>query len=270
LGYADKIFRLPLTVLIVAVYTGLHPYLAEAAATRRFSDFRNLVDRTIRASLFVLLPLGLAVLLLGQPIVMLVYQRGAFTASATSATAAVLFYMGLQIPSLGLWFVYDRSFICLGRTSYLMVVALALISLKLVFSVLLVHLLGLPGLACATVIAFSSSAIVMHIALGRFLGESARGMPGADLIRLTAAALAASVIAALTWSLLVQEWAGIASPVAHIAVVVLVMTAVYVALAAALNQGFVRENWRGLRSFISGYSRKASGDPTSAAASRIQ
>jgi len=244
LGYADKIFRLPLTVLIAAIYTGLHPYLAEAAATKRFDDFQKLVERMTRITLFILLPVGLMIILLRQPIVVMVYQRGAFTASATNATTGVLLYLGLQVPSLGIWYVYDRALVCLGRTSYLMGLAIFLVFVKFVGSIALVPLLGLAGLACATLIATFASALVMHVATYRLLGRTGLSLPSAPIIKIVASALAAALASALAWSWVAQGPQWVATPAAHAAFVLAAMACLYLGFTAVLNRGQLRETWR--------------------------
>jgi putative peptidoglycan lipid II flippase len=246
LGYADKIFRLPLTVLIAAIYTGLHPYLAEAAAARRYDDFQQLADRMLRVTLFLLLPVGLAIVLLRQPIVVMVYQRGAFTASATNATVGVLLYLGLQVPALGLWYVYDRALVSLRRTSYLMVFALLTIAVKFVMSLALIRTLGLAGLACATLVALSASVVFMHVALHRLLRAASSVMLGADVVKIVVAALGATLISTLTWSWLAGGPAWVALPLVHTALVMLLMASTYAVFTLALNHNRLRGGWRSL------------------------
>jgi putative peptidoglycan lipid II flippase len=250
LGYADKIFRLPLTVLISAMYTGLHPYLAEAATNRQFDDFRNIVQRMVRVTLFVLLPIGLAVVLVREPIVVLVYQRGAFTPAATRATASVLLYLGLLIPTLGLWFVYDRALICIGRTKYLMGFALMSIALKLLGSIALIGPLGLAGLACATVIATLISVVAMHIALNRFLGTKGSLMPEAVVWKIVGAACLAALVTAFVWLWLAGGPHWVTSPAMHTASVLVIMASVYLVLSAALHRAAFSRIWSTLRQYL--------------------
>jgi putative peptidoglycan lipid II flippase len=244
LGYADKIFRLPLTVLIAAVYTGLHPYLAEAAASRRFDDFQLVVDRISRATLFILLPIGLALVVLSQPIVVMVYQRGAFTASAADATAGVLLYLGLQIPFLGLWYVYDRAFVCLGRTSYLMGFALLLVAAKWMLSIVLIKALGLPGVACATLIAIFGMSLLMRSTLNHMFGKPRLALPTATILKILLAAVAAALLAAWTWSSVGQGLAWANSPIGHTSLVLIVMAIAYASIWAALNPHTIGDSLR--------------------------
>ena len=174
LNYADRIFRVPLTVLIAALYTTVHPFFAEAAAQRRFDDFGTLFRRMIRAAVFVLLPIGVAILLLRQPIVAVVYQRGAFDTHAAGATASVLAFLGLLVPVLGLWYVCDRALTCLHRTKHLMVLAGFATALKFGSSLVLVSRLGLPGLPLSTLITFGASVAIMMGFLRSDLGNRIR------------------------------------------------------------------------------------------------
>lgn len=232
LNYADRIFRVPLTVLIAALYTSVHPFFAEAAAQRRYDDFGALFRNMIRAGVFVLLPIGLAILVLRHPIVAFVYQRGAFDAQATKATASVLAYLAFLVPALGLWYVCDRALTCLHRTKQLMVLAAFATALKFGASLVLVGRLGLPGLPLATLITFGASVGVMMGFLRSDLGDRVRVSTWV-MSRIALAALVSSAGLWATWSGLSAMHLG---PVAiQMSIAVLVGIGLYLLASRALK-----------------------------------
>ncbi len=234
LGYADKIFRLPLVILIAAIYTSMHPFLSEAAVQSRMEDFVGLVDRMIRVSVFLLLPLGFAIAILREPLVTLIYQRGSFGAQAASSTAGVLMYLGLLVPVLGIWYIYDRALTALSRTPILMFLAAGAILAKLILSLLLVPRMGLVGLPLATVMGFGLAILGMHLALKRAMRVDSI-IQWRALLRTSFAGTLAAGVLWLGWYFLGSSSASHAQVVFHLVTVIAVAMASYVGFATLLG-----------------------------------
>ena len=91
LNYAFRFLQLPIGVFGVAIAHGVdHPLRRRRrrrAIARRWS--RHLVEG-LRLVAFLCVPATVGLLVLGEPIIRLIYQRGAFHAWDTTATAAAL------------------------------------------------------------------------------------------------------------------------------------------------------------------------------------
>ena len=70
---------LPQGIFAVAVTTVLFPTLARLAARDVAEGLRRALDGGLRQIAFLLVPAGLLSIVLAEPIVRLVYQRGEFT-----------------------------------------------------------------------------------------------------------------------------------------------------------------------------------------------
>jgi putative peptidoglycan lipid II flippase len=100
LGYAQKIFLLPLGVWAVQIAESSYPYIVLAFATDDVTKGYLLARGAIRRILFFIVPAMTGLLLLAPGIVRVIYQRGAFTASNTVLVAHVLQgYMGMLLFS---------------------------------------------------------------------------------------------------------------------------------------------------------------------------
>lgn len=98
LFYADRLAQLPVGVLSVALSSVLLPSLSSARARGDHVTFeRNLCD-SLRFTSALLLPMSVGLYLYAEPLVEVLFQRGAF--GAQSATMTALALKGL---SLGLW-----------------------------------------------------------------------------------------------------------------------------------------------------------------------
>ncbi|MCG6121772.1 MAG: murein biosynthesis integral membrane protein MurJ [Microvirga sp.] len=98
LHYADRLFQLPLGLLAAGVGIALLPAVA---ARWRAGDREGGVaalNRAMEAALLVALPAGLALALIADPIVAVLFERGAFGAQDRAATAATLAGLAVGLP----------------------------------------------------------------------------------------------------------------------------------------------------------------------------
>ena len=110
---AFRIYMLPQGVFSVAVATVLFPSLARLAARRDLNGFRRTSSLGLRQISFLLVPASIVTAVLAEPMTRLIYQRGAFTASQTTAVAACLAALCLGLTFNGTMLMLNRSFFSL-------------------------------------------------------------------------------------------------------------------------------------------------------------
>lgn len=169
--YANKLIQLPLGILLTALLIPLFPMLTQAAvAGDRAELFRRMNQglATIGLATFPLIALFIAA---GEPLVAVVFQRGAFDATDTKLTAVVL-----ALCSLGIWTYAARDlmirvFYALddGRTPLL--VSLASLGVTVAAMAAVIGPFGLNGLAAATAGVTVFNCLAIALLLRRKLGE---------------------------------------------------------------------------------------------------
>ncbi len=162
LYFAAEITRLPFTLVARAVQNrSLRDLPAPASLMDRERTQRLLVDG-FRNSLFLLAPLAILLIVLAEPFVALLLERGHFSAAETTGTARVVQFYALGLMGWGLQSLTARIFAARLEARSAMVTDIALLALQLPLTVLLARTrLGVAGIALAA----SLAAIV--IALGR-------------------------------------------------------------------------------------------------------
>ncbi|HZR92824.1 MAG TPA: murein biosynthesis integral membrane protein MurJ [Gaiellaceae bacterium] len=110
---AFRIYMLPQGMFSVAVATVLFPSLARLAARGDVDGFRRTSAVGLRQIGFLLIPASAASAALAEPIVRLVYQRGAFTADQTDIVAQCLAAFSLGLAFNGAMLMLNRSFFSL-------------------------------------------------------------------------------------------------------------------------------------------------------------
>jgi putative peptidoglycan lipid II flippase len=199
---AFRIYQLPQGIFSVAIATVLFPTLARFASRGAIDDLRATLANGMRQILFVLLPAAAAVLALSEPMIRLVYQRGAFDAAETTLVATALFWFAFSLPTNGLYLLQTRTFFSLQRPW----MATGLAGMDLVVSTLAAWALykpfGTGGIVAGTGIGTSAAAIAQAAVLRRELGGLEIGRLLATTARIAIASLALAGASYGVWHLL--------------------------------------------------------------------
>jgi putative peptidoglycan lipid II flippase len=189
---AFRIYQLPQGIFSVAIATVLFPTLARFASRGEHDNLRATMANGMRQILFVLLPAAAAVLVLSEPMIRLVYQRGEFTPGQTTLVATALFWFAFSLPTNGLFLLLTRTFFGLQRPWVPTTIAAANLAVTALAALGLYHL-GVGGIVASTAIATTVSVFAQCVILRRLLGglELGRLADTGARIALASAALAA-------------------------------------------------------------------------------
>ncbi|HEU4753901.1 MAG TPA: murein biosynthesis integral membrane protein MurJ, partial [Armatimonadota bacterium] len=97
LAYTNRLMQLPLGIFGQAIGIAVLPTLSQQAAQDDMVAFRRTLNYGVRLALFLTVPTSILLIVLAQPLITLVYQRGNFTAAdtANATPALVLFCLGV-------------------------------------------------------------------------------------------------------------------------------------------------------------------------------
>lgn len=167
LYYADRISQLPLGVIGAAVGTALLPLLARQLRTGQKLSAHRSQNRAIELSLAFALPAALAMAVVAEPIIQTLFERGAFGAEATAATALALIAYAAGLPAFVLVKALTPGFFARGDTATPVKVAMGVVALNLGLNLALTPLLGHVGIALATSAASWANVLVLGALLMR-------------------------------------------------------------------------------------------------------
>ncbi len=196
LYYADRVNQLPLGVIGTAVGTALLPLLSRQARTGDAAGAVATLNRAIEISMALTLPAALALGVAGQPIMLVLFGRGAFDATSALLSSQSLAAYAFGLPAFVVLKVLVPAFFAHGDTGTPVRVGMVAIALNLVLNLLFMVPLAHAGPALAT----SLSAIFNVLALSVVL--SRRGQLVVDprlRRRLPRMALAALAMAGALW-----------------------------------------------------------------------
>jgi putative peptidoglycan lipid II flippase len=203
IDYAFRLYMLPQGIFSVAVATVLFPALSRLAARRDLDGLRALTAAGLRQIALLLVPCAAATLVLAEPIVRLVYERGEFDAQSTDLTAEALFWFSLSLPFAGANLLLTRTFFSLRRPWLPTALGAMNLAVNAAVAFALYRPLGIAGIVLGIAVASAAMTLGQARLLARELGgdlEGARTLSALARMLLAAAALA-GVAYALWWAL---------------------------------------------------------------------
>jgi putative peptidoglycan lipid II flippase len=186
LFYAFVVFQLPYGVFVVAIATALMPELSERFTRGDPSGFRENLYFGLRTTAFVAVPASVALVVLAEPIVGLLYEHGNFTSQDTAEVAALLAAFGPGLLGYAASFVLARSFYSRQNTKTPAILNVALLVLYVALAYLLSRMMALAGVA----LAFSGAYTLLALALLAAMRQEIKRVDGRRLARSLAKILA--------------------------------------------------------------------------------
>ena len=170
LTFAFRLMYLPLGVLGVSIATVTLPAVSRHAAAGDLPAVRETVSRGLRLMVAVMVPAAVGLAVLATPIVRLVFEHGEFTAADTPATARALVFYAPGIVGYAAVRLTAPVFYAFGNSLTPAGVSVATVAANVGLNLVLVRVMGYPGLALGTSLASWLNAGVLLVLLRRRLG----------------------------------------------------------------------------------------------------
>ena len=173
LTYADRLYQLPLGVVGVAIGVVLLPDLSRRLRAGDVAGGKDAFSRATELSLALTLPAAVALVVIPGPLIAVLFQRGAFTTTDTTATALAVLVYGLGLPAFILQKVLQPLFYAREDTRRPFYYALVSMFVNAGLAMGLAPYLGFIAAALGTTL--SSWAMVGQLWWGsRDMGDAAR------------------------------------------------------------------------------------------------
>lgn len=170
LYYADRLVQFPLGVFAIAISTAVLPSLSREAADGDLVRLKETLSHALRLTMFITIPAMIGLIVLRQPIIRLLFQRGAFDSDTTKMTAQALLYYSLGLWAFAALRVFVSAFYSLQDTKTPVKVAVVAMLANIVFSLILMGPLKHGGLALALSLASTLQLCMLIFLLRKRLG----------------------------------------------------------------------------------------------------
>ncbi len=153
LYFADRLVQFPLGIFAIAAATAVLPSLCRQAAIREFDELRKTFAQALKLVFFISMPAMVGLIVLKEPIVVLLFQRGEFDAAATQLTAQAVLYYGLGLWAFSAVRIVAATFFAMQDTRTPVIMAAISIIANIILGLILMKPLAHGGLALATSLA---------------------------------------------------------------------------------------------------------------------
>lgn len=171
LGYAIKLIT-QAAIVSQSIWTPLTPLLTASGASPDREGDRRLVPFSIKLILLVLVPATALLIALRQPIVAVIFERGAFTAADTGRTATLLALHSGSLLGEGLFMVAVAALLSFHDARTRLVASALFLGCKVALMASLAPVMGVSGIALASsVSSLLAGAYAVRILARRFSAE---------------------------------------------------------------------------------------------------
>ncbi len=203
LNFAFRLMQFPIGLFGVAVGTAAIPVLSRLASEGKTKEFRDTISSSLNLVFLMTLPSACGLIVLGEPIIRLIYERGKFDATATSMTSIALVGYSVGLTGYAAIKILSPAFYALNDAKTPMIIAIASIGVNFAGSYFLrewlshygvtpetPHGYGHVGVALAT----SLVALVNFFALAFLMRRRVSRLNGRDIFTSFAKIAMASAI----------------------------------------------------------------------------
>ncbi len=167
LYYADRLVQFPLGVFGIAVGTAALPSLAALCVKGKEKEFALTLQQTVGLTLFISLPAMAGLVALAEPLIGLLFKRGAFDAQAVSATAQALMAYGLGLPFIAMSRPLVSAFYAQEDTRTPVKIAILCLLVNVGAGYLLMQHLAHVGLALAVSLSSMLNSLLLAVIMSR-------------------------------------------------------------------------------------------------------
>lgn len=204
LNYATKLNQFVMGMFIVSISSVVYPMLSKLSTENNREKFNETIAKSVNTVTLLVIPISAGAIVLAEPIVRLLFQRGEFDERATYMTAIALTFYSIGMIGYGLRDILGKVFYSLQDTRTPMVNGVIAMVLNITLNILFVKFtnMQIAGLAFATSISALVTIILLFINLKIKIGQFGGKQILSVMIKSIVSALIMAVVAKLAYNLL--------------------------------------------------------------------
>ncbi len=195
--YSNRLTELVLGIFIVSIGNVILPEMSRLSSVENLDKVRDLYASSVRAALFLAIPASVALIVIGIPIISVLFMRDSFTPFSAQMTYKALLYESLGIFSVSILRITTPTFSSLKDTRSLMYTT----AVNFIINVTLGYNLMQTGLAHGGLTLAPSISVTVQVILLTWLLQRKIGkLPLGEIARSVGKIfLAAGIMGAIIW-----------------------------------------------------------------------
>jgi putative peptidoglycan lipid II flippase len=176
----------------------LFPSLSRFSTRGDMDGFRRTVSMGLRQIAFLLIPAAVFSAVLAEPIIRILFQRGAWHPAQTPVVAGALAAFSAGLVFNGAMLMLNRAFFSLQSNWIPTIVALGNLALNAILDAVF-YRFGTWGIPLSTAVCNIAGTVALLILLRRQIGRIDGGEIASSTIRIACASAAVAVVAFVVW-----------------------------------------------------------------------
>lgn len=154
LFYSETLESAISSLFIQAGISVLLPFFSILAINKQYAEMSSEICKASKNTIVVLLPVTIISIFMAPNIVSIIFKRGMFDSNSVAQTSMALMGYSFGIVFKALFLIAKRPFYAIGDTITPMYLAIASVSVNMLFTILLSNIWGIFGVTFSTSIAF--------------------------------------------------------------------------------------------------------------------
>lgn len=204
LNYADKITTFVQGMFVTTISTAMYPMISKMVAQGDMGGLKKAVSEAINLTNLFVIPATVGALIFAEPVVRLLFGRGAFQPEAVAMTSTALFFYAMGMIGFGLKEILYRAYFSMQDSRTPMINASLSVLMNIVLNLILSKFLGLGGLALATSISAIVCTVILFVQFRKKIGPFGMKNTVCSTIKIFFSSLGMGVGAYLTYKILLS------------------------------------------------------------------
>jgi len=250
LNYAGKTVNILITILGVSLATVLYPRMSEFAANNNIAEIRRCVTGCIKMLIPVLLPATLGIILLAEPIVRIIFERGEFTQENTQMAMESLRMYAPLLFSSSINAIIIRAFFSMRDTKTPAIISAVGVAVSIGINFILIGPLAHMGLALSTSISSMLAMVLLLFTLRKRVGLLQLKRNIREWVKVLVATAVMGLVVTLGYVFLPVMGGGTIQCILLTGGLVVAGIGVYILMNLAMRTVFISESMQLAKSFV--------------------
>ena len=231
--YSNRIIQLPLAIFGIALSSVILPTLSTQAAVQDIKSLKSTLSFSLRTIYFLMLPTALGLVILAQPVIKVLFQRGNFDYYSVQITSCALLFYAIGLVFFGGMKILIAGFYSLQDTRTPVVIAALSLLVNLILNIILMFPLKVGGLALASSLSAGLNLSLLYLALTKKIGRIITKDLSIYFLKITGAGLVMAVFVLVFFYKLALCF----NPMPRLALTIVLAALVYFAACLLLRIG---------------------------------
>ncbi len=234
LTLGNRIVLLPIAIIGTSIATVTLPRFSKDTLTSKDEFYKNLIS-SLKMIYFIILPVQMWLIFLSKPIIVILFQRGAFTSEiSTKMTASALLFYSIGLFAYNGVKILAQAFYAQQDTKTPVKIASLALFVNIIFDIILIFPLKHNGLAFATSIASITNLFILSCILKKIFPEFLKTTI-IDLSRFSIVSFSIISIVSFLFFKFIDYSKGIWNSIILVILVVIISSFLYLVIAKLLK-----------------------------------